>query len=115
MINTTRFKKILHILKQNTDDLNINICIIDYDVSQECDYEQITLHLKETNTQNGATVYKDFVIRSQLYYDVENDKYMSALDGDILVKSEIPTRIDILTDITEESLQNIDNQIYVLK
>ena len=72
MINTTRFKKILHILKQNTDDLNINICIIDYDVSQECDYEQITLHLKETNTQNGATVYKDFVIRSQLYYDVEN-------------------------------------------
>lgn len=113
MINTTRFKKILHILKQNTDDLNINICIIDYDVSQECDYEQITLYLKETNTQNGAVVYKDFIIRSQLYYDVENDKYMSALDGDILIRSETPTRIDILTDITEDSLKNVDNQIKV--
>lgn len=113
MINTTRFKKILHILKQNADDLNINICIVDYDVSQECDYEEITLYLKETNTQNGATVYKNFVIRSQLYYDVENDKYMSALDGDIFVKNNAPTRIDILSDITAESLQDIDSKIKV--
>ena len=113
MINTTRFKKILHILKQNADDLNINICIIDYDVAQECDYEEITLYLKETNTQNGATVYKNFVIRSQLYYDVESNKYMSALDGDIFVKNNAPTRIDILSDITAESLQNIDSRIVV--
>ena len=113
MINTTRFKKILHILKQNANDLNINICIIDYDVAQECDYEEITLYLKETNTQNGAVVYKNFVIRSQLYYDVENDKYMSALDGDIFVKDYAPTKIDILTDITEESLTDVNNQIKI--
>ena len=113
MINTTRFKKILHILKQNANDLNINICIIDYDVAQECDYEEITLYLKETNTQNGAVVYKNFVIRSQLYYDVENDKYMSALDGDIFVKDYTPTKIDILTDITEESLTDVNNQIKI--
>ena len=113
MINTTRFKKILHILKQNANDLNINICIVDYDVAQECDYEEITLYLKETNTQNGAVVYKNFVIRSQLYYDVENDKYMSALDGDIFVKDYAPTKIDILTDITEESLTNVNNQIKI--
>lgn len=113
MINTTRFKKILHILKQNANDLNINICIVDYDVAQECDYEEITLYLKETNTQNGAVVYKNFVIRSQLYYDVENDKYMSALDGDIFVKDYTPTKIDILTDITEESLTDVNNQIKI--
>ena len=113
MINTTRFKKILHILKQNANDLNINICIIDYDVAQECDYEEITLYLKETNTQNGAVVYKNFVIRSQLYYDVENDKYMSALDGDIFVKDYVPTKIDILTDITEESLTDVNSQIKI--
>lgn len=113
MINTTRFKKILHILKQNANDLNINICIIDYDVAQECDYEEITLYLKETNTQNGAVVYKNFVIRSQLYYDVENDKYMSALDGDIFVKDYAPTKIDILTDITEESLTDVNSQIKI--
>lgn len=113
MINTTRFKKILHILKQSASDLNINICIIDYDVAQECDYEEITLYLKETNTQNGAVVYKNFVIRSQLYYDVENDKYMSALDGDIFVKDYAPTKIDILTDITEESLADVNNQIKI--
>lgn len=113
MINTTRFKKILHILKQNVNDLNINICIIDYDVAQECDYEEITLYLKETNTQNGAVVYKNFVIRSQLYYDVENDKYMSALDGDIFVKDYAPTKIDILTDITEESLTDVNSQIKI--
>ena len=113
MINTTRFKKILHILKQNANDLNINICIVDYDVAQECDYEEITLYLKETNTQNGAVVYKNFVIRSQLYYDVENDKYMSALDGDIFVKDYAPTKIDILTDITEESLTDVNNQIKI--
>lgn len=113
MINTTRFKKILHILKQNANDLNINICIVDYDVAQECDYEEITLYLKETNTQNGAVVYKNFVIRSQLYYDVENDKYMSALDGDIFVKGYAPTKIDILTDITEESLTDVNNQIKI--
>lgn len=113
MINTTRFKKILHILKQNADDLNINICIIDYDVSQECDYEEIILYLKETNTENGAVVYKNFVIRSQLYYDVENDKYMSALDGDIYVQNKAPTRIEILSDITEESLRDIDNKIRI--
>ena len=113
MINTTRFKKILHILKQNANDLNIYICIIDYDVAQECDYEEITLYLKETNTQNGAVVYKNFVIRSQLYYDVENDKYMSALDGDIFVKDYAPTKIDILTDITEESLTDVNNQIKI--
>ena len=113
MINTTRFKKILHILKQNANDLNINICIIDYDVAQECDYEEITLYLKETNTQNGAVVYKNFVIRSQLYYDVENDKYMSALDGDIFVKDYAPTKIDILTDITEESLIDVNSQIKI--
>ena len=113
MINTTRFKKILHILKQNANDLNINICIVDYDVAQECDYEEITLYLKETNTQNGAVVYKNFVIRSQLYYDVENDKYMSALDGDIFVKDYTPTKIDILTDITEESLTDVNSQIKI--
>lgn len=113
MINTTRFKKILHILKQNSDDLNINICIIDYDVAQECDYEEITLYLKETNTQNGAVVYKNFVIRSQLYYDADNNKYMSALDGDIFTKNEAPTKIDILSDITEESLKDIDSIIKV--
>ena len=113
MINTTRFKKILHILKQNANDLNINICIVDYDVAQECDYEEITLYLKETNTQNGAVVYKNFVIRSQLYYDVENDKYMSALDGDIFVKDYAPTKIDILTDITEESLTDVNSQIKI--
>lgn len=113
MINTTRFKKILHILKQNANDLNISICIIDYDVAQECDYEEITLYLKETNTQNGAVVYKNFVIRSQLYYDVENDKYMSALDGDIFVKDYAPTKIDILTDITEESLTDVNSQIKI--
>ena len=113
MINTTRFKKILHILKQNVNDLNINICIIDYDVAQECDYEEITLYLKETNTQNEAVVYKNFVIRSQLYYDVENDKYMSALDGDIFVKDYAPTKIDILTDITEESLTDVNSQIKI--
>lgn len=113
MINTIHFKKILHMLKQNENDLNINICIVDYDVAQECDYEEITLYLKETNTQNGAVVYKNFVIRSQLYYDVENDKYMSALDGDIFVKDNAPTRIDILTDITEASLTDVDNQIKV--
>ena len=113
MINTTRFKKILHILKQNANDLNINICIVDYDVAQECDYEEITLYLKETNTQNEAVVYKNFVIRSQLYYDVENDKYMSALDGDIFVKDYAPTKIDILTDITEESLTDVNSQIKI--
>ena len=113
MINTTHFKKILNILKQNANDLNITIRIVDYAVPQECDYEEITLYLKETNTQNGAVVYKNFVIRSQLYYDVENDKYMSALDGDIFVKDNAPTRIDILTDITEASLTDVDNQIKV--
>lgn len=106
MINNTKFKKNLHILKQNTDDANISVCIIDYDISRECDYEVLTLHLKETNTQNQASIEKDFIIRSQLYYDVEEDRYLSALDGDIIVKQGVLTQIDILSFVTDLKLSD---------
>lgn len=102
MIESEKFKKMLSILKTSSKDLNVNVCIIDYDTRVECDYEVITLYLKETNTQNGASVYKDFVIRSQLYYNEDDGRYYSALDGDIIAKSGIPTKIDILTDVLDE-------------
>lgn len=106
MIESTKFNKMLHILKRNSDDLNINICIIDYDISKECDYEVITLHLKETNTQNGAYVYKDLVIRSQLYYDEDDDKYYSALDGNIINKEKALAEINILTEIDKSTFED---------
>lgn len=106
MIESEKFKKMLSILKTNSKDLNISVCIIDYDTQVECDYEVIILYLKETNLQNGATVYKKLIIRSQLYYNEDDGKYYSALDGDIIIeKDRIPTKIDILTEIKEDTFK----------
>lgn len=85
MIESTKLQKILYTLKNTSSDSNIDISIVDYDTAKECDYEVLILYLKETNTQNGASVYKKFIIRSQLYYDPDDNKYYSALDGDIIV------------------------------
>lgn len=111
MIESEKFKKMLSILKTNSKDLNVTVCIIDYETKVECDYEVITLYLKETNTQNGASVNKKLIIRSQLYYNEDDDKYYSALDADIISESRKPTKINILTDVAEELLQ--DEQINI--
>lgn len=116
MIESDKFKKMLSILKTSSKDLNISVCIIDYDTQVECDYEVITLYLKETNVQNGAVVYKKLIIRSQLYYNEDDGKYYSALDGDITVEQDkIPTKINIITDITEDTFKeeqvNIEIQL----
>ena len=112
MIESAKFKKMLHTLDVTSTD-NVNICIVGYDTAKECDYEVITLHLKETNKQNGAFVYKDFVIRSQLYYDETDNKYYSALDGDVIAKDKAFSQINILTTITEDTFSNDDISLTV--
>lgn len=111
MINETHFKKILNIFKTNSDDLNTEVVLLDYDTSSECDYETLTLHFRETNKNNGVSVYKDLVIRSQLYYNSSTELYYSALDGDVIVQGGALCEINFLTNITDLklSLESIDN------
>lgn len=150
MMQSDRIKKMLHILKTNINDLNTHVSIIDYDIEKMCDYEQLTLHLKESydslsdleeflrqtinelnqagdttssentsldsyisdfvyildnkNSEKSYVIYKDFIIRSQLYYDISEDRYMSALDGDIIVIDKALPKISILTNLTKLSL-----------
>ena len=157
MIQSDRIKKMLHILKTNINDLNVHVSIIDYDIEKLCDYEQLTLHLKESydslsdleeflrqtinalnnagntessentsldsyisdfvyildnkNTEKSYVIYKDFIIRSQLYYDTLEDRYLSALDGDIIVIDKALPKISIITNL--EKLSLLDDYIDV--
>lgn len=104
MINEARFKKILNILKTNSQDLNTEIKLIDYDTDKACDYEVLTLHFKETNKYNDTAIYKDLVIRSQLYYDPSTELYYSALDGDIIVYDGALCSLEILTETSNLNL-----------
>lgn len=83
----------------NTSNTNINSYISDF------------IHvLEEQNIdtkQSSYTIYKDFIIRSRVYYDTSTDQYLSALDGDIVVIDKALPKISILTNLTKLSL--IDN------